>query len=120
MDGGTVRLPRIVGQGKALEIALTGRKVSADECYTNRLCEKVVPHGETRIEAESMAHQIARFPQAAVRADRASIIETRRMPVREALRHEWANGMNAIVTEGIEGAKRFSAGAGRHGDFEKI
>jgi len=119
MDGGTVRLPRIVGQGKAMEIALTGRKVPADECYTIGLCEKVVPHGQARIQAESMAHQIARFPQAAVRADRSSIIETRGMPVREALRHEWANGMNAIVTEGIEGAKRFSAGAGRHGDFEE-
>ena len=57
---------------------------------------------------------------AAVRADRASIIETRGMTVLEALSHAWANGMNPIVTEGIEGAKRFSAGAGRHGDFEEI
>ena len=70
--------------------------------------------------AEAMAHTIARFPQEAVRADRASIIETRGMTVRDGLRHEWANGINAIIKEGIDGATRFSAGAGRHGDFENI
>ena len=120
MDGGTVRLPRLVGQGKALEIAMTGRKVPADECYQINLCEKVVGHGKARQAAEAMAHEIARFPQQAVRADRASIIETRGMPVREALRHEWANSMAAIINEGIDGAKRFVDGAGRHGDFENI
>jgi len=84
------------------------------------LCEKVVPHGDAREAAEAMAHEIARFPQEAVRADRASIIETRGMPVRDALRHEWANGMNAILNEGLDGAARFAGGAGRHGDFENI
>ena|GEM_PF-406320 len=84
MDGGSVRLPRLVGQGKALEIAMTGRKVPAEECYRIGLCEKVVPTGEARAAAEAMAHEIARFPQEAVRADRASIIETRGMPVRDA------------------------------------
>lgn len=120
MDGGTVRLPRLVGQGKALEIAMTGRKVPAEECYRIGLCEKVVPHGGAREAAEAMAHEIARFPQEAVRADRASIIETRGMPVRDALRHEWANGLNAILKEGIDGAARFAGGAGRHGSFEDI
>ena len=120
MDGGTVRLPRLVGQGKALEIAMTGRKVPADECYTIGLCEKVVPHGEARDAAEAIAREIARFPQEAVRADRAAIIETRGMPVRDALRHEWANGLTAIMNEGIDGAARFAAGSGRHGDFENI
>ena len=120
MDGGTVRLPRLVGQGKALEIAMTGRKVPAEECYQIGLCEKVVPHGEARAAAEAMAHEIARFPQEAVRADRASIIATRGMPVRAALEHEWAHGMDAIRNEGIAGAGRFSAGAGRHGDFDNI
>lgn len=120
MDGGTVRLPRLVGQGKALEIAMTGRKVPADECYHIGLCEKVVGHGEARAAAEAMAHDIARFPQQAVRADRASIIETRGMPVRDALRHEWANGMTAILNEGVHGAARFAEGAGRHGDFDNI
>ena len=120
MDGGSVRLPRLVGQGKALEIALTGRKVEAEECYRIGLAEKVVPHGEARAVAESMAHEIARFPQEAVRADRRSIIETRGMPVRDALKVEWANGLEAIRHEGTAGAGRFRDGAGRHGDFMNI
>jgi enoyl-CoA hydratase len=120
MDGGSVRLPRLVGQGKALEIAMTGRKVTAEECYRIGLAEKVVPHGSARAEAEKMAQEIARFPQQAVRADRRSIIETRGMPLREALKVEWANGLEAIRLEGTAGAGRFRDGAGRHGDFEDI
>ena len=120
LDGGTVRLPRLVGQGKALEIALTGRKVPAEECYRIGLCEKVVPEGEARSAAEEMAHEIARFPQAAVLADRRSIIETRGLTVREALKVEWANGIDAVRKEGAAGATRFRDGAGRHGDFSKI
>ncbi|MTI03182.1 crotonase/enoyl-CoA hydratase family protein [Roseibium sp. RKSG952] len=120
MDGGTVRLPRLVGQGKALEIALTGRKVEAEECYRIGLAEKIAPDGKARAVAEAMAHEIARFPQEAVLADRRSIIETRGMPVREALKVEWANGTEAIRREGTAGAGRFRDGAGRHGDFSKI
>lgn len=120
MDGGTVRLPRLVGQGKALEIAMTGRKVPAEECYRIGLCEKIVADGTTKEEAEKMASEITRFPQQAMLADRASIIATRGMPVRKALEHEWQHGMEAIKNEGIEGASRFTKGAGRHGDFEKI
>ena len=120
VDGGTVRLPRLVGQGKALEITMTGRKVPAEECYRIGLCEKVVPHGEARDAAEAMAHEIARFPQGAVLADRRSIIETRGLTVRDGLKVEWANGMEAIRKEGAAGAARFAGGAGRHGDFEDI
>lgn len=120
MDGGTVRLPRLVGQGRALEIALTGRKVPAEECERIGLCERVVPEGQVRAAAEAMAHDIARFPQAAVRADRAAIIATRGMPVRAALEHEWTNGLAAIRDEGAAGAGRFRDGAGRHGDFSAI
>lgn len=120
LDGGTVRLPRLVGQGKALEIAMTGRKVPAEECYRIGLCEKVTPQGEARAAAEAMAHEIARFPQEAVRADRASIIATRGMPVREALEHEWKHGLEAVANEGAAGAARFAAGSGRHGDFRNI
>ena len=120
MDGGTVRLPRLVGQGKALEIAMTGRKVPSDECYQIGLCEKIATEGQARTVAEAMAHEITRFPQEAVRADRAAIIATRGMPVREALEYEWTNGLEAIANEGAAGAARFSAGAGRHGDFENI
>ncbi len=120
MDGGTVRLPRLVGQGKALEIAMTGRKVDADECYSIGLCEKVVAHGKAREAAEAMAHEIARFPQQAMLADRRSIIETRGMSIREGLQYEWSQGMRAIEQEGIAGAGRFRDGVGRHGDFSEI
>jgi len=120
LDGGTVRLPRLVGQGKALEIAMTGRKVTAEECYRIGLCEQVVAEGSTREAAQAMAHEIARFPQAAMLADRQSIIETRGLSTREALRLEWANGLQAVAEEGAEGAGRFSKGAGRHGDFQDI
>jgi enoyl-CoA hydratase len=120
IDGGTVRLPRLVGQGKALEITLTGRKVPAEECYRIGLCEKVVAPGTAREEAEAMAREIARFPQAAVLADRRSIIESRGLPVREALKLEWANGVAAVIKEGAAGAGRFRDGAGRHGDYDRI
>ncbi len=120
LDGGTVRLPRLVGQGKALEITMTGRKVAADECYQIGLCEKVVEEGHARAAAEEMAREIARYPQQAVLADRRSIIETRGMPIREALKVEWANGLQAVANEGAAGAARFKEGAGRHGDFGSI
>ena len=120
IDGGTVRLPRLVGQGKALEIALTGRKVPAEECYRIGLCEAVVPRGAALSRAQQLAHEIARFPQAAVRADRRSIIETRGLAVREALAVEWRNGVEAARREGIDGARRFASGAGRHGDFSEF
>jgi len=120
LDGGTVRLPRLVGQGKALEITMTGRKVPAEECYRIGLCEKVVAPGTAREAAEAMAHEIARFPQQAVLADRRSIIETRGLPVREALKLEWANGVAAVINEGVAGAGRFRDGTGRHGNFSRI
>ncbi|MCB1397056.1 MAG: crotonase/enoyl-CoA hydratase family protein [Rhodobacter sp.] len=120
LDGGSVRLPRIVGQGRALEIALTGRKVEAAECERLGLCERVVPHGEARAEAEALAAEIARFPQEAVRADRRTIIETRGMSVRDGMKVEWANGVDAVRKEGTAGAGRFRDGAGRSGDFRNI
>lgn len=119
-DGGTVRLPRLVGEGKALEIAMTGRKVSAEESYRIGLCERVAKDGEALSTALEMATQIAKFPQQAMLADRRSIYETHGLTVREALKVEWANGLSAIRNEGFEGAGRFSEGAGRHGDFENI
>jgi enoyl-CoA hydratase len=120
LDGGTVRLPRLVGQGRAMEIVLTGRKVAADEALRIGLCEQVAPPGGARASAEAMAREIARFPQAAVRTDRRSVIETYGMPVREALRREWTNGVDAHAREGAAGAGRFSEGLGRHGDFGRI
>jgi enoyl-CoA hydratase len=120
LDGGSVRLSRLVGQGRAMEIILTGRKVEANEALRIGMCEQLVERGEARAAAEAIAHEIARFPQAAVRADRRSVIETHGVPVREALRREWANGVEAHFKEGATGAGRFAAGLGRHGDFGKI
>jgi enoyl-CoA hydratase len=120
LDGGTVRLPRLVGQGRAMEIVLTGRKVPADEALRIGLCEQVTEPGGARAAAEAMADTIARFPQEAVRADRRSVIETYGLPTREALRREWANGVDAHFREGAAGARRFAGGLGRHGDFSAI
>ena len=120
LDGGSVRLARLVGQGRAMEIILTGRKVPAEEALRIGMCEQVVESGGARAAAEAMAREIARFPQAAVRADRRSVVETYGLPVREALRQEWSNGVEAIFKEGASGAARFAAGKGRHGDFARI
>jgi enoyl-CoA hydratase len=120
LDGGTVRLPRLVGTGRALEIILTGRKVPAEEALRIGLCEKVVGHGHARSAAEELARTIASFPQAAVKADRRNVYETYGLSVGNALRTEWKNGVSAHIEEGAAGAKRFSEGSGRHGSFESI
>ncbi len=120
IDGGTVRLPRLVGEGRALEIIMTGRKVEAEEALRIGLCEKVVRTGEARASAEAMAREIARFPQAAMLADRRSAREGHGRSVREALAHEWSNGIDAHLTEGAAGAGRFAGGLGRAGDFDRI
>jgi enoyl-CoA hydratase len=120
IDGGTVRLPRLVGMGRAMEIILTGRKVPAEEAYRIGLAEKIVPHGAARQAAEEMAQQIARFPQACVRADRLSAYRAWGKPVREGLESEWATSTGIVKAEGIRGATRFAEGKGRHGDFGDI
>jgi len=120
LDGGTVRLPRLVGQGRALEIVMTGRKVPAEECLRIGACEKVVPRGEARAAAEMLAQQIARFPQYAVRVDRASVRRTYGLAIREALASEWENGQDVLAKEASAGASRFAGGKGRHGDFGDI
>ena len=104
----------------ALDQSGTGRKVPAQEAERIGLCEKVVAEGEARAAAEELAQEIARFPQMAVRADRAAIIASQTITVREGLEHEWAHGLEAIRHEGVAGAQRFSGGAGRHGDFKTI
>jgi enoyl-CoA hydratase len=119
-DGGTVRLPLLVGQGRALEIIMTGRKVDAQECLRIGLCEKVVPHGMTRQAAKDMAHEIARFPQKCMRADRRSVYLQYGMPERAALEREWLNRTGILKAEGAAGAARFASGAGRHGDISNI
>ena len=120
IDGGTVRLPRLVGEGRAMEIVLTGRKVPAEECHRIGLCEYLVDPGEARRKAEELAHEIARFPQRCVRADRHSVIAQHGLSEHDALVQEWEGGKPVLAEEGLAGAARFAAGAGRHGDFSKI
>jgi enoyl-CoA hydratase len=117
IDGGTVRLPRIVGMGRAMELILTGRKLPADEAMRIGACEQVVPDGESRMYAEAMAHDVARFPQVCMRADRRSAYMQQGLTLREAMRYEWVNGTPAIAAEGAQGAQRFASGKGRHGSF---
>jgi enoyl-CoA hydratase/carnithine racemase len=120
IDGGTVRLPRIVGRGTALDLILTGRKVTAQECHRIGLCERVVPDGECRAAAQALAHEIARFPQGCMRADRRSVFLQDGLSEIDGLRSEWACSSGMIEREGAAGAARFSAGKGRHGDFGAI
>ena len=120
VDGGTVRLPRLVGTGRALELILTGRKLAADEALRIGACEHVVADGESRAFAEAMAHEMARFPQGCLRADRASVYRQQGLPLAEALREEWRISAPLLASEALEGAKRFASGKGRHGDFGDI
>src|SRR6266705_2380346 len=120
IDGGTVRLPRIVGMGRAMEIILTGRKVPAEECFRIGLCERLAAPGKSREVAEALAREIARFPQACMRADRRSVLLQEGLSEREGLRSEWASSSPAFEREGAAGAARFAQGKGRHGDFADI
>ena len=118
VDGGTVRLPRVVGMGRALDLILTGRAVSADEALAMGLANRVVDDGQALGAAQALAVQIAAFPQACLRADRASAFAQWDLPLNEALQREGAGGYPVIAAESLAGAARFAAGAGRHGKFE--
>ncbi len=120
IDGGTVRLPRLVGEGRAMELILTGRQVMAEECERIGLCEQVVPDGESRSRAEALAHDIARFPQQCMRSDLASAKASSGLSVDEGLQNEFAISAAMVRAEGISGARRFAEGAGRSGDFGSI
>ena len=119
IDGGTVRLPRLVGEGRAMDLILTGRRVDATEALAIGLCEYVVPTGQARSKAEALAHDIARFPQSCMLADRRSARAQHGLNEADALRAEWA-GSKAEVSVGVQGAGRFAAGKGRGGDFSEI
>lgn len=118
IDGGTLRLPAVVGLGRALDLILTGRPVDAREAERIGLATRVVPRGAARAEAEALALTIASFPPHCVRSDRRSAYASLGTPRRVALRREHALGMASVATgESVEGARRFAAGAGRHGAF---
>jgi enoyl-CoA hydratase len=116
IDGGTVRLPRVVGAGRALDMILTGRAVGADEALAWGLANRVVPHGKAREEAEGLARTIARLPQTCLRSDRRSAYEQWPMALDAAIAHELSLGMATLASgETLAGAARFASGAGRHG-----
>jgi enoyl-CoA hydratase len=118
VDGGTVRLPRVVGQGVALDLILTGRPVGAEEALRLGLANRVVPDGTARAAAETLAAEIARFPQRCLRADRRSACEAWSLDEAAALANEFRHGLAVIQSgETREGAARFADGAGRHGSF---
>jgi enoyl-CoA hydratase len=118
VDGGTLRLPRVVGQGRALDMILTGRPVAAEEALRIGLADRVVANGEARAAAEQLAAEIAAFPQACLRADRRSALEQWSLPEAAALANEYRHGQAVIASgETQRGAARFASGAGRHGSF---
>jgi enoyl-CoA hydratase len=117
IDGGTVRLPRIVGMGRALDMILTGRAVAAPEAMTMGLVNRVVPTGQALSAAQQLSRQIAAFPQQCMLTDRASAYGQWDVPLDQALRREGASGAPIVFAEGESGAARFADGAGRHGNF---
>ncbi|MHA1314103.1 MAG: crotonase/enoyl-CoA hydratase family protein [Candidatus Helarchaeota archaeon] len=118
IDGGTVRLPRLIGLSRALDLILTGRPVNAEEALAIGLANRVVPKGQSRQEAEKLAREIASFPQTCMLEDRISAHEQFGMTIQDALQNEFKHGLRTLWSgETSEGAKRFKKGAGRHGQF---
>lgn len=115
IDGGTARLPRLVGVGRALDLILTGRPVGAAEAQAIGLADRVVPAGSARQAAESLAGELARLPQACLRSDRLAVYDGLGRPLEEAMAAEFQRGLAALAAGGRDGAQRFAGGAGRHG-----
>ena len=116
IDGGTVRLPRLIGMGHAMDLILTGRKIEAAEALQMGLCNRVVPPGDAREAALALAQQLAKFPQRTLLADRMNAYQQWDLPLPEALHLEWERSKHRIA-DGLEGATRFAGGEGRHGKF---
>ena len=120
IDGGTLRLPRIIGQGRAMDMILTGRAVTADEALHWGLANRLVGEGHARSTAIELAQQIARFPQRCLRADRASAYAGWSLDIAEALLEEARRGEPVLAAESRDGAARFASGKGRGGGFDDI
>jgi enoyl-CoA hydratase len=116
IDGGTVRLPRLIGTSRAMDMILTGRPVDAAEAAAIGLANRVVPAGQALAAAQELAAQLASLPQTCLRSDRASVLDQEGLDEGAALAAEFAHGQEALTgEEAIRGAARFAAGAGRHG-----
>lgn len=116
IDGGTVRLPRLIGLSRAMDLILTGRPVGAEEALAIGLANRLVPKGRAREAAEELAQDIARFPQTCLRGDRASALEQSALEIPSALANELRHGLRSLETEAAAGAARFVTGEGRHGE----
>ena len=118
VDGGTVRLPRLIGTGRALDMILTGRPVDAAEALDFGLATRVVAPGTTRAAAEALARELTRFPKTCLRNDRRSALEQEGRPAAAALAGEFRLGLESLAADAVSGAARFASGAGRHGAVE--
>jgi len=120
IDGGTVRLPRLIGLSRALDIILTGRPVEAHEALQMGLVSRIVPQGKSKEVARALAHHLASLPQTCLRNDRMSAIEQFDLSFDEAMANEFKHGLHSLEKEAVAGATRFADGAGRHGKTDSI
>lgn len=117
IDGGTIRLPRLIGQSQALDMILTGRPVSAEEAFRMGLANRVSAPGHALDEAVELAERLAGFPQTCLRQDRLSCYEQEHLSLTDALANEWRHGLVSLSSDTVAGATRFAEGKGRHGSF---
>jgi enoyl-CoA hydratase len=115
IDGGTVRLPRLIGTSRAMDLVLTGRSVDAVEALHIGLVNRVVAPGGALAAAQELAAQLAAFPQTCLREDRASLLEQDGLDEPAAMANEFAHGRTSLAVDALPGAARFAAGEGRHG-----